>query len=86
MRALGLGDDAAALPGRGYRPADWPVTLAMGAASAFGSVIVIVLYLTEEAFPSGAYRSPEFLWAAPLFDRRMDTAYLVARPSRRVGR
>ena len=53
------------LPGRGYRPSDWPVTLAAGAASAAASIIIIVLYLTEEAFPSGVYRSPEWLWAAP---------------------
>jgi len=59
-------DADAALPGRGYRPADWPVTLALGAASTVGSIIVIVLYLTEEAFPSGVYTSPQWLWAAPL--------------------
>lgn len=53
------------LPGRGYRPSDWPVTLAAGAASAAASIIIIVLYLTEEAFPSGVYRSPEWLWATP---------------------
>ncbi len=55
----------AELPGRGYRPGDWPVTLAAGAASAAASIIIIVLYLTEEAFPSGVYRSPEWLWATP---------------------
>ncbi|MEL6473954.1 MAG: UbiA family prenyltransferase, partial [Pseudomonadota bacterium] len=67
LRAVSDKVDAdAALPGRGYRPADWPVTLALGAASTVGSIIVIVLYLTEEAFPSGVYTSPQWLWAAPL--------------------
>lgn len=54
------------LPGRGYRPADWPLTLAMGAASTMASIIVVVLYLTNEAFPSGLYTSPAWLWTAPI--------------------
>ena len=54
------------LPGRGYRPADWPLTLAMGAASTAASIVVIVLYLSEEAFPSGVYGAPGWLWAAPV--------------------
>ncbi len=51
--------------GRGYAPADAPLTLAMGASMTAASVLVLVLYLTEEAFPSGTYTRPDFLWAAP---------------------
>ncbi|MGE0410256.1 MAG: hypothetical protein AB7P23_13480, partial [Amphiplicatus sp.] len=54
-----------AVPGRGYWPADWPVTLALGAATTAASILVIVLYLTEEAFESDIYRTPEWLWSAP---------------------
>lgn len=54
------------IPGRGYRPSDWPLTLNLGASSAVGAIIVIVLYLTEEAFPSGSYSAAGFLWAAPV--------------------
>lgn len=54
------------IPGRGYKPSDWPLTLNLGGASAVAAIIVIVLYLTEEAFPSGSYSTTGFLWAAPV--------------------
>ncbi len=63
-RATGQPEDEL-IPGRGYRPADWPVTLGMGAASTFASLLVLVLYLTEEAFPLSVYSTPQWLWAAP---------------------
>lgn len=64
VKAKDLPPDVA-IPGRGYRPADWPVTLAMGAAATFASIIVVVLYIVEEAFATVGYGAPEFLWAAP---------------------
>jgi 4-hydroxybenzoate polyprenyltransferase len=54
------------LPGRGYLVDDGPVTLALGISAAVASVLIVVLYLTDEAFPSGVYNNPPFLWAAPL--------------------
>lgn len=54
------------LPGRGYLVDDGPVTLALGISAAVASVLIVVLYLTDEAFPSGVYRTPSFLWAVPL--------------------
>ncbi len=54
------------LPGRGYLVDDGPVTLGLGISAAVASVLIVVLYLTDEAFPSGVYNSPSFLWAAPL--------------------
>lgn len=54
-----------AIPGRGYRPEDAGLTLSIGAATAAASILVIVLYLTQEAFPSGVYGAPDYLWAAP---------------------
>jgi 4-hydroxybenzoate polyprenyltransferase len=54
------------LPGRGYLVDDGPVTLALGISAAVASVLIVVLYLTDEAFPSGVYNNPSFLWAAPL--------------------
>lgn len=53
------------LPGRGYRPEDAPLTLAMGAATTAASLLILVLYLTDEVFTVGSYSSPEFLWSAP---------------------
>jgi 4-hydroxybenzoate polyprenyltransferase len=54
------------LPGRGYLVDDGPVTLGLGISAAVASVLIVVLYLTDEAFPSGVYNNPPFLWAAPL--------------------
>jgi 4-hydroxybenzoate polyprenyltransferase/phosphoserine phosphatase len=56
-----------ALPGRGYLVRDWPLTLAMGAASAVAAIIILVLYLVEEAFPALLYAHPALLWSAPAF-------------------
>lgn len=58
--------DQKILPGRGYLVDDGPVTLGLGISAAVASVLIIVLYLTDEAFPSGVYQTPSFLWAAPL--------------------
>lgn len=54
------------LPGRGYRTDDGPVVLALGASSSMASVLIVVVYLMEEAFPSNLYAHPDWLWAAPL--------------------
>lgn len=54
------------VPGRGYRYQDSSLTLALGAAASTTSIIILLLYLMWEAFPEGAYRRPEFLWAAPV--------------------
>ena len=54
-----------ALPGRGYKTDDGPAVLALGAASSVASVLIVVTYLMEEAFPSNIYARPEWLWAAP---------------------
>ncbi|WP_304171388.1 UbiA family prenyltransferase [Phenylobacterium aquaticum] len=54
------------LPGRGYVTADEPFVLAMGVALSAAAVLVMVMYLIEEAFGTGLYRSPQALWAFPL--------------------
>jgi hypothetical protein len=54
------------LPGRGYRPSDAPLTLALGVATSVASVLVIVQYMMAEAFPSNVYSLPAALWAAPV--------------------
>ena len=54
-----------AVVGRGYQTADGPTLLSLGVASSVASVLIVVLYLTEEAFPSGVYRHPDWLWLAP---------------------
>lgn len=51
--------------GRGYKMTDGPVILALGVASSIASVIIVVLYLMEEAFPSNLYSHPNWLWVTP---------------------
>lgn len=62
VRALAAGK----IDGRGYLPADAPVTIAFGVSATVASILIIMLYMVEEAFPSGAYGAPQFLWAAPV--------------------
>jgi 4-hydroxybenzoate polyprenyltransferase/phosphoserine phosphatase len=54
------------IDGRGYRPGDAPVTLAFGVSATVASILIMMLYMVGEAFPSGAYKAPQFLWAAPV--------------------
>ena len=54
------------LRGRGYRVKDAPLTLSMGVAFSAASILIVVLYLTGEAFPSGLYRHPHRLWVVPI--------------------
>jgi 4-hydroxybenzoate polyprenyltransferase len=53
-------------PGRGYRASDGPLVLALGAATMMASVLIMVLYLIEDAFPAGLYKRPYFLWGFPV--------------------
>ncbi|MEP3106380.1 MAG: UbiA family prenyltransferase [Hyphomicrobiales bacterium] len=55
------------LPGRGYMAADAPLTLSIGLASAHGAVLIMIVYLIEDAFSRDSYASPIYLWAIPLF-------------------
>lgn len=52
-------------PGRGYRADDAPLTLALGLASAMGAVLIMVVYLIEDAVPRQLYQAPLFLWLIP---------------------
>ncbi len=54
------------LRGRGYRVKDAPLTLSMGISFSAASILIVVIYLTEEAFPSGLYHHPHRLWVAPV--------------------
>ncbi|MDQ7250924.1 UbiA family prenyltransferase [Dongia sedimenti] len=55
----------AELPGRGYRPADAPFVLAVGTATAVSSILVMILYLIEDAYPRDFYERPALLWLIP---------------------
>ncbi len=51
--------------GRGYKPSDEPLVLAMGIAAMFGATLIMIIYLISDAFPAGFYSHPAFLWAFP---------------------
>jgi len=51
--------------GRGYIAGDAPLTLGMGLASMFGALLIMIVYLIEDAFPRGVYANPTCLWAIP---------------------
>jgi len=51
--------------GRGYKPSDEPLVLAMGVAAMFGATLIMIIYLISEAFPAGFYSHPTVLWVFP---------------------
>ncbi len=53
------------IPGRGYFVADAPLLLGLGMAASLGAVLIVVLYLIEDAFHRQFYSNPAFLWAIP---------------------
>jgi 4-hydroxybenzoate polyprenyltransferase len=51
--------------GRGYRAEDAPLVLAIGAASGLCAVVIITLYIIEDAFRQSFYGSTVWLWGFP---------------------
>jgi 4-hydroxybenzoate polyprenyltransferase/phosphoserine phosphatase len=60
VRALRIGGDS--LKARGYEPEDGPLALGLGLAAGLGSLIVLLLYMVNEAFRKVGYTRPAFLW------------------------
>ncbi len=54
------------IKGRGYVSRDTPLLLALGVATTSAAVLIMILYLLEEAFAATFYRSPELLWLLPV--------------------
>jgi 4-hydroxybenzoate polyprenyltransferase len=57
--------DGRTIAGRGYVVDDWPVTLGFGIASACASIVVMLLFITEQGGSAG-YSSPERLFVVPV--------------------
>jgi 4-hydroxybenzoate polyprenyltransferase len=57
--------NAARLSSRGYRAADGPMVLTVGLAAGVGAVLIMVLYIVEEAFRSSFYGTTAALWGFP---------------------
>jgi 4-hydroxybenzoate polyprenyltransferase len=66
VRAAQRGDNAQ-IAGRGYLPTDGSLTLSLGIASTGMAVMLLALYVANDAYPIGAYQHPQWLWAmAPI--------------------
>jgi 4-hydroxybenzoate polyprenyltransferase len=62
-RALALGRER--IMGRGYLAKDGPLLFGLGLATGVGAILIMILYLLNEAFAAGFYKSPLLLWAIP---------------------
>ncbi|MFN3607424.1 MAG: UbiA family prenyltransferase [Hyphomonas sp.] len=51
--------------GRGYRASDLPLVLAAGIASSVAAVIIMVLYIIEDAHQKSFIKNGDWLWALP---------------------
>lgn len=51
--------------GRGYVAADAPLIFGLGLSTAASAVLIMVLYLINEAFGATFYRTPLLLWPVP---------------------
>lgn len=66
QRMVSRGEDTGQkVSGRGYFAADLPFILAMGIASGMASVLIMVLYLTNDALFADFYGNSAWLWAIP---------------------
>jgi 4-hydroxybenzoate polyprenyltransferase len=54
------------LEGRGYHVSDESLTLTFGISSSMASIVIVVIYLVEEVFARAIYRTPAWLWVAPI--------------------
>jgi 4-hydroxybenzoate polyprenyltransferase len=59
--------EAGEIAGRGYTAEDWPLTLTFGIGVGLASIVIMLLYLTNDAAPSGFYSQPAWLYAIPAF-------------------
>lgn len=50
---------------RGYRSDDWPMTLSFGVGSGLASIVINLIYLANDAAPSGFYRNQAPLYLIP---------------------
>ncbi|MGO9895631.1 MAG: UbiA family prenyltransferase [Bryobacteraceae bacterium] len=58
-------DSQAIVPGRGYRADDWPLTLGFGIGAGLTSILIMLLYMTNDAAPSGFYHLIAWLYVIP---------------------
>lgn len=55
------------IKGRGYKPSDAPLSLVFGVAANLAAILILFLYVVNDAYPVGAYRDPGWLWLIGFF-------------------
>ena len=60
-----LADGQSETAGRGYLRSDLPLLNNFGVATSIAALVILVLYLENEAFVHGVYVQPAWLWVAP---------------------
>lgn len=60
------GKESHSLGRRGYRVEDEPLTLALGVASSVASLVIMVLFIAQEAQQGALYHHPKVLFAIPI--------------------
>lgn len=50
------------IKGRGYMPSDAQLTLTLGVSSSLAAILILFLYIVNDAAPIGAYHHPQWLW------------------------
>jgi 4-hydroxybenzoate polyprenyltransferase len=58
-------DSQMMIPGRGYTSEDWPLILVFGIGAGLTSILILLLYVTNDAAPSGFYRQIAWLYITP---------------------
>jgi 4-hydroxybenzoate polyprenyltransferase len=53
------------ITGRGYLDGDWPITLTFGVGAGLVSIVIMLLYLANDAAPFGFYHQTGWLYAIP---------------------
>lgn len=65
-RKAAAGGNCETVHGRGYVHADAPLVIGLGLSSAMAALVIMVLYLIEEAFSDAIYGLPQLLWGVPV--------------------
>jgi len=53
------------IPGRGFHSDDWPLTISFGVGAGVASIVIMLLYLANDAAPTGFYPDRGWLYVAP---------------------
>jgi 4-hydroxybenzoate polyprenyltransferase len=62
VRAGQRGSEKSLIAGRGYNASDAPLTIALGVTSSMSAILILFLYIVNDAYPIGAYGHPQWLW------------------------